>query len=109
MNPAPMRGQVYRLKLGEGTDLKPYAVVSNNVRNRQLDSVLTVRITTTEKSHIPTAVKLGSQDPLVGFVLADDIVEVFDDELAAGNYLGALSPKTLTALNTALMVALGIP
>jgi mRNA interferase MazF len=103
-----MRGQVFRVKLSEGADLKPFAVVSNNSRNRQLDSVLAVRITTTEKSHILTAVSLGAQDPLVGFALADDIVEIFDDELAAGTYMGSLSPSTLMALNTALMLALGI-
>jgi hypothetical protein len=30
------------------------------------------------------------------------------DELAAGSYLGSLSASTLTALNNALMQALGI-
>ncbi len=103
-----MRGQVHRAELTSAGP-KPYVIVSNNVRNRKLDSVLAVRITTTDKSNIPTAVPLNSSDPLVGFVLADDIVEVFKDELEAGTYLGCLSAKTVTALNTALMQALGIP
>jgi mRNA interferase MazF len=103
-----MRGHVYRVAIG-AIGLKPYVVVSNNRRNRVLDSVLAVRVTTTDKSNIPTAVPLGSEDPVVGYVLADDIVEIFDDELASGHYLGCLSPHTILSLNTALMQALGIP
>ena len=103
-----MRGQVYRVKLGTH-DPKPYVVVSNNVRNRALDSVLAVRITTSDKSRIPTAVRLGPDDPQVGYALADDIVEVWKDELESGEYLGSLAPGTLLQLNVALGHALGLP
>jgi len=103
-----MRGQVHRATLTSAGP-KPYVIVSNNVRNRKLDSVLAVRITTSDKASIPTAVPLVSSDPLVGFALADDIVEVFKDELAAGTYLGSLSANTHIALNAALAQALGIP
>ena len=104
----PLRGQVYRVAIGT-IGLKSYVIVSNNQRNRLLDSVLAVRVTTTDKSSIPTAVPLGPEDPVVGYILADDIVELFDDELVSGNYLGSLSPSTIIGLNTALMQALGIP
>lgn len=103
-----MRGQVHRVALGS-LEPKPYVVVSNNARNRVLDSVLAVRVTTTDKPRIPTAVPLGVDDPLVGFVLADDIVEVFKDELETGDYVGCLSPKSLISLNIALGQALGLP
>jgi mRNA interferase MazF len=103
-----MRGQVHRASLTSAGP-KPYVVVSNNVRNRKLDSVLAVPITTTDKTGIPTAVPLVAADPLVGFALADDIVEIFHEELASGTYLGALSAGTLLTLNTALMHAFGIP
>lgn len=99
---------MYRVAIGS-IGLKPYVIVSNNQRNRLLDSVLAVRVTTSDKSNIPTAVPLGSDDPIVGYALADDIVEIFDDELDSGTYLGSLSPHTILALNTALMQALGIP
>jgi len=108
MSVQPMRGQVYRVKLGRH-DPKPYVVVSNNVRNRALDSVLAARITTTDKSRIPTAVSLGSDGPQVGYALADDIVEVWKDELAVGEYLGSLAPMKLLQLNVALGQALGLP
>ena len=103
-----MRGHIYRAKLGL-PDSKPYVTVSNNARNRALESVLMVRITTTDKSRIPTAVQLGSGDPLVGYALADDIVEAWKDELEEGEYLGTLSPRSLLALNEALAQALGLP
>jgi mRNA interferase MazF len=104
----PMRGQVYRLAITEAGP-KPYVIVSNNIRNRQLDSVLAVRVTTTDKSHVLTAVPLGHDDPLTGFALADDIVELFKDEVEESTAMGSLSPSTLMALNTALMQALGLP
>lgn len=108
MSVQPMRGQVYRVKLG-AQDPKPHVVVSNNMRNRALDSVLAVRITTTDKSRIPTSVGLGPGDPQVGYALADDIVEIWKDEIEAGEHLGCLAPKTLLHLNDALAQALGLP
>jgi mRNA interferase MazF len=108
MNPVPMRGHVYRVDL-EGVGLKPCVIVSNNVRNRKLNSVLGVRITTTDKSTIPTAVRLASTDPLAGFALADDIIELYEDEIASGDYLGSLTPGTIMSLNRALAQALGLP
>jgi len=108
MNASPTRGHVYRVALGN-LDPKPYVIVSNNHRNRVLDSVLAVRITTTDKAHIPTAVELNSADPLVGYAMADDIVEIFEDELAEATYMGTLSSNTILNLNRALMQALGIP
>ncbi|MET9260944.1 type II toxin-antitoxin system PemK/MazF family toxin [Amycolatopsis sp. NPDC004079] len=108
MTTLPVRGQIYRVDIGEHGP-KPYVVVSNNQRNRRLDTVLAVRVTTTDKSKIPTAVPLSGLDPLVGYALADDITEIWKDELEQGTYLGALSPKTVLKLNDALAQALGIP
>lgn len=105
MNP-PMRGQVYRVDLGHGP--KPWVVISNNVRNRQLNDVLAARITTTNKIALPTIVPLGSAEvPLVGSILADDIVQLYQDELTTP--VGTLSPSTITKLNAALAIALGLP
>ncbi|HEX3588799.1 MAG TPA: type II toxin-antitoxin system PemK/MazF family toxin [Pseudonocardiaceae bacterium] len=108
MNPVPMRGHVYRVDLG-GVGLKPYVIVSNNVRNRKLNSALGVRITTTDKNAIPTAVRLTNADPLAGFALADDIIEIYEEEIASADYLGSLSPGTIMALDRALAQALGLP
>jgi mRNA interferase MazF len=102
---AHLRGQVYRVDTGQGP--KPWVVVSNNVRNRQLSDVLGARITTTIKTELPTIVRLEPADPVVGVVLADDIEPLFRDELTT--LLGALSPGTITKLNRALKIALGLP
>ncbi|MEY8015585.1 type II toxin-antitoxin system PemK/MazF family toxin [Mycobacterium servetii] len=98
-----MRSQTYRVDLGHG--LKPWVVLSNNSRNRSLNTVLAARITTTSKNaHVPTVVPLTAADPLVGFVLVDDIVQLYHDELTEP--LGALSSPTMQEISKALRIAL---
>lgn len=65
-------------------------------------------VTSTDKSGIPSAVPLTHEDPLTGYAVADNIEELWDDELS-GRPQGNLSPRTLMALNNALKIALGIP
>ena len=99
----PLRGQVFGVDLGHGR--KPWIVVSNNTRNRNLETSLAARITTTGKNaHVPTVVPLGSADPLVGYVLVDDLVQFYRDELTVP--LGSLSPATMRLISAALRVAL---
>jgi mRNA interferase MazF len=89
--------------LGHGA--KPWVILSNNSRNRNLDTVLAARITTTSKSaHVPTVVPLTSSDPLVGFVLVDDIMQLYHDELT--DSLGTLSPPTMQEISKAIRIAL---
>jgi mRNA interferase MazF len=99
----PQRGQVYRCDLGYG--LKPWLVVSNNSRNRLLDDVVAIRLTTTARD-LPTWVKLSPADPLVGYANADCVEQLGQDEL--GEYLGALSPASIRHVNQALAIALGL-
>lgn len=102
---AALRGQVFSVDLGHG--LKPWLVVSNNARNRNLETVLAARITTTDRNaHIPTVVGLGHTDPLVGYVLCDDLVQLYGDELTRP--LGALSVNTMRAVSEGLRVALAL-
>ena len=55
MSVVPLRGQVFRVDLGHGA--KPWVIVSNNARNRNLETVLAARITTTGKhASLPTVV-----------------------------------------------------
>ncbi|WP_074342479.1 type II toxin-antitoxin system PemK/MazF family toxin [Mycobacteroides abscessus] len=98
-----MRSQTFRVDLGHG--LKPWVILSNNSRNKNLDTVLAARITTTSKNaHLPTVVALTAADPLVGFVLVDDIVQLFHDELT--ETLGSLSHPTMQEISKALRIAL---
>jgi mRNA interferase MazF len=99
------RGQVFRVDLGHGA--KPWLIVSNNSRNRNLESVLAVRISTTGKhAHHSTVITLTQADPLVGCVLCDDLIQLFRDELTAP--LGALAPGTMAAVSDGLRVALAL-
>lgn len=102
---APLRGQVFRVDLGHGP--KPWLVVSNNARNRNLESVLAARVTTTRKhAPIPTVVPLAAAEPLRGFVLCDDLVQLYRDELRTP--LGAVSPGTMRAVSDGLRIALAL-
>ncbi len=104
MTSVPVRGQVYRADVGFGA--KPWLVVSNNGRNRVTADVLAVRLTTTARD-LPTWVALGPADPLGGYVNTDNIETIGRHEL--GDYLGALSGESITRVNRALAVALGLP
>ncbi|GAT12006.1 MULTISPECIES: type II toxin-antitoxin system PemK/MazF family toxin [Mycolicibacterium] len=98
-----LRSQAYRVDLGHGS--KPWVILSNNSRNRNLDTVLAARITTTSKhAHVPTVVPLTAADPLVGYVLVDDIVQLYHDELTEA--LGTLSLPTMSEISKALRIAL---
>jgi len=99
----PQRGQLYWVDLGHGP--KPWLVVSNNSRNRNLETVLAVRVTTTIKnSTLPTVVPLAPADSLVGHILADDVVQLYRDELTS--LAGAVSPATMAAVSAALRFAM---
>lgn len=103
MSVTPLRGQVFRVDLGHGA--KPWLVVSNNSRNRNLETVIAVRITTTNKhAKVPTVVALSRTDPLVGYIVVDDLIQLYRDELTVA--LGALSPTTMRAVSEALRIAL---
>ena len=99
----PLRGQLFWVDLGHGA--KPWLVVSNNARNRNLETVIAARVTTTSKNAaLPTVVPLASADPLTGYVLADDLVQLYHDELTKA--AGAVSGPTMTAVSAALRIAL---
>lgn len=100
----PVRGRVYRADLGNG--LKPWLVVSNNARNRALDDVIVVRITTSKKPDLPSIVELGKDDCVVGRILCDDLGPLYRDEIR--DDLGALSNQTMLKVAGALQHVLAI-
>ncbi|MHB8341896.1 MAG: hypothetical protein ACYDB7_12110 [Mycobacteriales bacterium] len=64
-----------------------------------------MRIATTGKhAHLPTIVALSAADPLTGFVLWDDLIQLYQDELTMA--LGSLTLATMRAVSAALRVAL---
>lgn len=71
----PVRGRIYYADIGYGD--RPFLVVSNDRRKQSLESVLAVRITTSQKPAIPTVVRLAADDPVTGFALCDDLASLY--------------------------------
>ena len=102
-----VRGRVYRARLQNVDGEKYFIVVSNNARNRALDSALAVRITSSRKPSLPSIVSVPGDEVVPGgFIVCDDIYEVFNDEIVAD--MGALSPPTMRAVELGLKAALGL-
>jgi mRNA-degrading endonuclease toxin of MazEF toxin-antitoxin module len=65
--------------------------------------VIAARVTTTSKnSALPTVVRLEAADPLTGYVLADDLVQLYQ----LTKSVGAVSGPTMAAVSAALRIAL---
>jgi len=102
-----LRGRVYRARPSGFADDKFFVVVSNNIRNRNLESVLVVRFTTSRKPALPSIVEIPSTEVLPGGrVVCDDIYDLYEDEVRAD--IGALSAQTMDAINAGLKAALGM-
>jgi mRNA interferase MazF len=99
------RGQIVRADVGL-SEPKLFLVVSNNRRNRNLGSVLGVRLTTTDKPDIPSIVVIPPGEVVVGRVLCDDITLLYDEEII--QVRGALSPRLLKSVERGLASALGM-
>ncbi|MBV9097266.1 MAG: type II toxin-antitoxin system PemK/MazF family toxin [Frankiaceae bacterium] len=101
-----VRGRVYAAVLSERIGEKPYLVVSNNRRNRALDSVIAVRVATSPKPDLASIVATTPEDPVAGRVLCDDLVEIWPDEVRRD--MGACSPATMRRVGDGLRAALGL-
>jgi mRNA interferase MazF len=105
MSPTYLRGQVIRAEVGLD-EPKLFVVVSNNRRNVQLGSVLAARLTTSDKPAIPSIVKLNETEAMNGYVVCDDIENIYDDEVLS--VVSSFSPQTMTLVNQGLLAALGM-
>lgn len=102
-----VRGRVYRARPSGFREDKFFLVVSNNSRNRHLDSVLVVRFTTSPKPALPSIVEVPSTEVVPGGrVVCDDIYDLYEDEVRAD--MGALSPRTMAAVEDGLRAALAL-
>lgn len=99
-----LRGQVFAVDLGYGR--KPWVVVSSNHRNRARESVIAARISGDTRASSPTIVALGQQDPVAGFAVVDDLVQLFREDL--DEPVGTLSTTTMGAIDAALRAALAL-
>lgn len=100
------RGQVIRVDIGLD-EPKLFVVVSNNSRNRNLHSVLGVRLTTSPRPPLPSIIDLPGDEIVTGRVVCDDIVELWVDEVITT--LGSLSVRAMDRVNRGLASALALP
>lgn len=103
-----LRGQVWLAQVVEDVDPKLYVIVSNNLRNKRLDTAIGVRVTSTNKyTELPTVVALPPQERVNGWVRCDDITELWDEDLPRDSATATLSPSTMKAIESGLASALG--
>lgn len=98
------RGEIYKLKSAYRS--ATVMIVSNDLRNAALSSVLVARITASPKPSIPTVVDLPSGEPVIGRVLCDRITEIPKDGL--GKCLGVLSHSVVRLVDRGVAIALGL-
>jgi mRNA interferase MazF len=104
----PSRGQIWWAGVGLEEN-KRFVVVSNNVRNRQLNDVLGVRLTTSHKPDLPSIVAFpdGVAPGLArSYAVADDIWPLYKIDMTGP--IGALTPAQMSAVESAMRVALDI-
>lgn len=103
-----LRSQVWMATLDQTVGPKYWVVVSNNGRNRNFDTALAVRVTTTNRhANLDSVVPLPDGEMLDGWVACDSLTEIWDEDLAKPGPEGALSRRAMTAVEEGLMAALG--
>lgn len=101
-----VRGQVYLALLPGMENEKPYLIVSNNARNAALAMALAVRITTSDKQRVRTAIRIPDEECCIGSVLCDDIEPLYPEHIR--RLVGALSPSVMLRVADGLRVALAL-
>ena len=86
---------------------RPCVIVSNDVANYHSKTVVVLPCTTAIKNDIPTHVHFKNvENGLVNVVMAEQIVTI--DKRQIGEYVGMLDETTISEINTAIMLELGI-
>lgn len=78
-----LRGGVYYCDIGLD-EPKYCVVVSNNERNRSLNSAIVCRITTTRNPSLdglPSRVAIPSGEPVTGYIVCDDIFPIYPEDV----------------------------
>lgn len=101
-----LRGAVYYCNIGL-PEPKYCVVVSNNERNRKLDSAIACRITSTrrpELDELPSRVRIPRGEQLTGSILCDDIFSIYPDDVL--RECGGFHPDVMDRVADGLRYAL---
>lgn len=103
----PARGQVWWADVGLD-ERKRFVIVSNNSRNRLLNDVLGLRLTTAAKPDVPSIVGFGPGEVSESrcFAVADDIWPLEKARLTG--LVGALSRGQMQKVEDAIRAALDL-
>ena len=103
----PARGQIWWAEVDQG-EAKRFVIVSNNLRNRNLRSVLGVRMTTARKPDVASIVAFapGEVDAAACSAVADDIAYL--EKVQLTQRVGALTPRQMRRVDQALLAALDL-
>ncbi len=101
-----IRGAIYLAFLEHVGEEKLYVVVSNNRRNRALETALAARITTTNKPLIDSIVPIGPGESVHGSVLCDDIETLYEDEVS--RRVGAFSRGMMRKIDDGIRAAFDV-
>jgi mRNA interferase MazF len=100
------RGVIYSAYLEHVGDEELCVVVSNNGRNRSLDTALAARITTSRKPQISSIVPIQPGEPVHGSVLCHDLELLYPEDVR--NSPGAFSPAMMRRINDGLRAAFAL-
>jgi mRNA interferase MazF len=101
------RGEVYAAILPHIGEEKFFVIVSNNSRNRKLDSVLGLRITSKPKQDdLAIIIIPNGETHLQGRVLCDDINEIFPEDIT--RLITRFSPSFMQKINQGLRESLDL-
>lgn len=100
------RGMIYSVWLEYINEEKLFVVVSNNNRNRGLQSALAARITTSHKPELSSIVVIDRGEPVTGRVLCDDIELIYPEDVREKHQ--GFSPRMMAKINAGLKAALAL-
>lgn len=101
-----LRGSIYLAYLGHVGDEKLYVVVSNNRRNRALQTALGARITTSNKPVMDSIVPIIPGEAVHGSVLCDDVETLYLDEIR--RQCGAFSRAMMRKVDDGIRAAFDV-
>lgn len=107
------RGDIYFANLNpvvgsEQGGMRPVVVLQNNTGNKHSSTVITAPITSQIKPQLPTHLLLSETSGLHegSLVLLEQVRTI--DKQRLGQYIGFLSRNTMSAINAALALSLGL-
>ena len=115
MNRTYLRGEIYYADLGKGIGSeqeghRPVVIIQNDVGNKYSPTVIVASISSriTGKSKLPTHYYINAEDGLrePSVVLLEQISTI--DKRRLGEKMGHLDPATMTAVNNAITISLGL-